>query len=108
MKVSHAHLNNQYQGTYQVEDVSGRSLVLGALSQEDQTLTGLGSPSGDGVSDGGLLILVEDRELLRLEGLIMEVDKAFGEAQTPVQREVIRGWFFGIEFDCVRRLVRLT
>ena len=66
--------------------MSGRGLVLSALSHEDETLAGLGSPGSDRVSDGGLLVLVEDGELLSLEGLIVEVNKAFGEAQTPVPR----------------------
>lgn len=60
------------------------SLVLSALGQEHETLAGLASPGSDGVRDSRLLILVEDRELLGLDGLVMEVDEALGEAQTPV------------------------
>lgn len=71
--------------THQVEDMSGSGLVLGALGQEDETLASLASPSSDGVGDSRLLILVEDGQLLGLERLVMEVDKALRETQTPVR-----------------------
>lgn len=70
--------------------MSGSGLVLGALGQEDETLASLAGPSSDGVGDSRLLILVEDRQLLGLDGLILEVDEALGEAQTPVRHTVIR------------------
>lgn len=60
-------------------------LVFGALGQEEQTLAGLASPGSGGVSDGGLLVLVEDRELLGLNGLIVEVEETLGETQAPMR-----------------------
>jgi len=69
---------------YQAEDTSGSCLVLSALSEEEQTLTGLASPGGDGVGNGRLLVLVEDSELLSLNSVILEVEEALGETETPI------------------------
>lgn len=71
--------------SYQVEDASGGGLVLGALGQEKQTLAGLAGPGSSRVGDSGLLVLVEDRELLGLNGLIVEVEETLGEAQAPMR-----------------------
>ena len=70
--------------TYQVEDTRGSGLVLGALGQEHQTLTGLAGPGGNGVGDGRLLVLVKDVQVLGLDGFILEVEEALGETQAPV------------------------
>lgn len=69
---------------YQAEDTSGGGLVLSALGEEQQTLTGLASPGGDGVSNSGLLVLLEDSELFSLNSVILEVEEALGETETPV------------------------
>lgn len=69
--------------SYQVEDASRGGLVLSALGQEQQTLTSLGSPGSGGVGNSGLLVLVEDVELLGLDGIVAEVQETLGEAQTP-------------------------
>ena len=71
---------------YQVEDTRGVSLVLSSLGVEQETLTGLAGPGGNGVGDSRLLVLVEDVELLSLNGLILEVEETLGEAQTPESR----------------------
>lgn len=73
------HLNDSYQ----VENDSRGALVLGALGQEQQTLTGLGSPGSGSVSNSGLLVLAEDVEVLGLDGIVAEVQETLGEAQTP-------------------------
>ena len=73
-----------FVNSYQVEDAGGGGLVLSALGQEEQTLAGLGSPSGGGVGNSGLLVLAVDGELLGLDGLIVEVEETLGEAQAPV------------------------
>lgn len=67
--------------------MAGVSLVLGALSDEQQTLAGLAGPGGDGVGNGGLLVLVEVGKLLSLNSLIVEVEEALGEAQAPVKQK---------------------
>ena len=74
--------------TYQVEDARRSGLVLGALGHEKQTLAGLGGPGSGGVCDGGLLVLVEDRELLSLNRLIAEVEEALREAETPMRKHL--------------------
>lgn len=71
------------QSTYEVENASRGGLVLSALGEEKQTLAGLAGPGGGGVGDGSLLVLVEDRELLALNGLLVEVEEALGETETP-------------------------
>lgn len=71
------------ESTYKVENASGGGLVLGALGEEKQTLAGLAGPGSGGVGDGGLLVLVEDGELLALNGLLVEVEEALGETETP-------------------------
>lgn len=62
------------------------SLVLSTLGEEHKTFTGLAGPGGNGVGDSRLLVLVEDVELLTLNGLILEVEETLGEAQTPESR----------------------
>ena len=69
--------------SYQVEDDNRGALVLGALGQEQQTLTGLGSPGSGSVGNSGLLVLAEDVEVLGLDGIVAEVQETLGEAQTP-------------------------
>lgn len=71
--------------TYQAEDTSGGGLVLSALGEEEQTLTGLASPGGNRVGDSGLLVLVEDSELLGLDSVILEVEETLGETERPVR-----------------------
>ena len=71
------------ENTYEVENASGGGLVLSALGEEKKTLAGLAGPGGGGVGDGGLLVLVEDGELLALNGLLVEVEEALGETETP-------------------------
>lgn len=78
------------QETYQVDNSTRSGLVFGALGQEEQALAGLAGPGGDGVSNGRLLILVEDVELFVGDRLIIEVNKALGEAQAPAQNRPIR------------------
>lgn len=73
------HLNDSYQ----VEDDSRGALVLGALGQEQQTLTGLASPGSGSVGNSGLLVLAENVEVLGLDGIVAEVQETLGEAQTP-------------------------
>jgi hypothetical protein len=59
------------------------SLVLSALGDEEQTLAGLAGPGGDRVGNGGLLVLVEGRQLLGLNSLVVEVKETLSEAQAP-------------------------
>lgn len=70
--------------TDQVEDTGGGGLVLCALGEEQKTLAGLAGPGGDGVGDGGLLVLVEGRQLLRLNSVVAEVEETLGETEAPV------------------------
>lgn len=72
-----------FQDSYQVEDDRRGALVLGALGQKKQTLTGLASPGNGSVSNSGLLVLAEDVEVLGLDGIVAEVQETLGEAQTP-------------------------
>jgi hypothetical protein len=69
--------------THKVEDASGGGLVLSALGEEKETLASLAGPGSDGVGDGGLLVLVENGELLALNSLLAEVEVALGETETP-------------------------
>lgn len=71
--------------TYQAEDTSGGGLVLSAFGEEEQTLTGLASPGGDRVGNSGLLVLVEDSELLGLDSVILEVEETLGETERPAR-----------------------
>lgn len=73
--------------TYKVQDTSRRGLVLRTLDDEEQTLTGLGSPGDGGVGDSGLLILLVGGELLGLDGVVAEVEEALGEAKAPASDE---------------------
>lgn len=70
--------------TDQVEDTGGGGLVLGALGEEQKTLAGLAGPSGDRVGDSSLLVLVEGRQLLRLNSIVAEVEEALGETEAPI------------------------
>lgn len=79
------------QGTYEVENASGCGLVLGALGVEKQTLASLAGPGGGGVGNGCLLVLVKARELLALNGLLVEVEEALREAEAPGgKRKLVR------------------
>ena len=80
-----------FHDTYQVEDTSGGSLVLGALGLEEQTLAGLGGPSSGGVGSGGLLVLVEDGEVLGLGSFVVEVEEALSESQAPGENGMLDG-----------------
>ena len=68
----------------QVEDTGGVGLVLSTLGEEDETLTGLAGPGGNRVGDSRLLVLVEDVEVLALDGLLLEVEETLGEAKAPL------------------------
>lgn len=81
-------LQHRRQSTYEVENASGGGLVLSALGEEKQALAGLAGPSGGGVGDGGLLVLVEDGELLALNGLLVEVENTLGETETPETKKI--------------------
>lgn len=74
---------SRWRSTHEVEDSSGGGLVLGALGEEKQTLAGLAGPGSGGVGNTGLLVLVEDGELLALNSLLVEVEEALGETETP-------------------------
>lgn len=67
-----------------VDDTSGVSLVLSTLGEEGETLAGLAGPGSNGVGDGRLLVLVEDVEVLALDGLLLEVEETLGEAKAPL------------------------
>ncbi|MBZ6375606.1 MAG: hypothetical protein LBE67_11580 [Kocuria palustris] len=69
--------------TYEVENASGGGLILSALGEEEQTLAGLAGPSRGGVGNSGLLVLVEDGELLALNSLLVEVEEALGKTEAP-------------------------
>lgn len=71
--------------TYQAENTSGGGLVFSALGEEKETLTGLASPGGNRVGNSGLLVLVEDSELLGLDSIILEVEETLGETERPVR-----------------------
>lgn len=64
---------------------AGGGLVLSALGEEKQTLAGLAGPGSDGVGNAGLLVLVEDGELLALNSLLVEVEEALGETEAPTK-----------------------
>ena len=65
------------------------SLVLSALGDEEQALAGLAGPGGDGVGNGGLLVLVEQGQLLGIDSLVVEVEETLGEAQAPARKVIL-------------------
>lgn len=69
---------------YQVENSGGVGLVLGALGQEQKALAGLSSPGDNGLGNSRLLVLLENGQLLSLNGLVAEVEETLGETETPV------------------------
>lgn len=73
--------------THEVENASGGGLVLSALGEEKKTLASLSGPGSGGVGDGGLLVLMENRELLALNSLLAEVEVALGETESPVNKD---------------------
>lgn len=77
--------NANDDSTYQVEDTSGGSLVLGTLGQEKETLAGLGGPGSSALSGGRALLGGEVRgQVLGLDSVLGEVEEALGEAEAPI------------------------
>jgi hypothetical protein len=78
----HEHKNNEHE-TYQVDDASWVGLLGGLLGEEQETLAGVGSPSGILVGNFGLLPAEIACKVLRLDSVGSEVEELLLEDETP-------------------------
>ena len=69
--------------SYQVQNTGRSSLVLSALSEEEETLAGDAGPGSVGVGHIRLLAVEIGREMLVSDGLLSEPEELLREPQAP-------------------------